>query len=235
MIFFLILAGLAIFFFFSLLWMGYKGFYFPILIRKAGSGIKKVACVGDSITYGYHIDNWFFHNYPYILQVLLGSEYYVRNFGLSGSTAMRSAKMSYRRFPNYCKSLKFLPDVIVIMFGTNDANAQNWNGPEVYTAEYRELLQSYRELSSRPMIWLMTPPLPLYPKTEVDRAMNEHIRQEQDCVKALAEEQDAQLIDLCEKTKDHPDWFQPDGVHPNAKGAMEIAYIIYDAIKGACV
>ena len=235
MIFFLILAGLAIFFFFSLLWTGYKGFYFPILIRKAGSGIKKVACVGDSITYGYHIDNWFFHNYPYILQVLLGSGYYVRNFGLSGSTAMRSAKMSYRRFPNYCKSLKFLPDVIVIMFGTNDANAQNWNGPEVYTAEYRELLQSYRELSSRLMIWLMTPPLPLYPKTEVDRAMNEHILQEQDCVKALAEEQDAQLIDLCEKTKDHPDWFQPDGVHPNAKGAMEIAHIIYDAIKGACV
>ena len=235
MIFFLILAGLAIFFFFSLLWTGYKGFYFPILIRKAGSGIKKVACVGDSITYGFHIDNWFFHNYPYILQVLVGSGYYVRNFGLSGSTAMRSAKMSYRRFPNYCKSLKFLPDVIVIMFGTNDANAQNWNGPEVYTAEYRELLQSYRELSSRLMIWLMTPPLPLYPKTEVDRAMNEHILQEQDCVKALAEEQDAQLIDLCEKTKDHPDWFQPDGVHPNAKGAMEIAHIIYDAIKGACV
>lgn len=235
MIFFLILAGLAIFFFFSLLWTGYKGFYFPILIRKAGCGIKIVACVGDSITYGYHIDNWFFHNYPYILQVLLGSGYYVRNFGLSGSTAMRSAKMSYRRFPNYCKSLKFLPDVIVIMFGTNDANAQNWNGPEVYTAEYRELLQSYRELSSRPMIWLMTPPLPLYPKTEVDRAMNEHIRQEQDYVKALAEEQDAQLIDLCEKTKDRPDWFQPDGVHPNAKGAMEIAHIIYDAIKGACV
>ena len=235
MIFFLILAGLAIFFFFSLLWTGYKGFYFPILIRKAGSGIKKVACVGDSITYGFHIDNWFFHNYPYILQVLLGKETYVRNIGLSGSTAMRSAKMSYRRFPNYRKSLKFQPDAVVIMFGTNDANAQNWKGPEVYMAEYRELLQSYRELSSRPMIWLMTPPLPLYPKTEVDRAMNEHIRQEQDCVKALAEEQDAQLIDLCEKTKDHPDWFQPDGVHPNAKGAMEIAHIIYDAIKGACV
>ena len=233
MIFFLILAGLAIFFFFSLLWTGYKGFYFPILIRKAGSGIKKIACVGDSITYGYHIDNWFFHNYPYILQVLLGSGYYVRNYGLSGSTAMRAAKMSYRRFPNYRKSLKFQPDAVVIMFGTNDANAQNWKGPEVYTAEYRELLQSYRELPSSPMIWLMTPPLPLYPKTEEDRAMNEHIRQERDCVKALAEELDVQVIDLCEKTKDHPDWFQPDGVHPNAKGAMEIAYIVYDAIKGA--
>ena len=235
MIFSLILAGLAIVYLLSLLWTGYKGFYFPIIVRKTGSGIKKVACVGDSITYGYHIDNWFFHNYPYILQVLLGSGYYVRNFGLSGSTAMRSAKMSYRRFPNYRKSLKFLPDVIVILFGTNDANAQNWKGPEVYTAEYRELLQSYRELPSGPVIWLMTPPLLFYPKTEEDRVMNEHIRQERDCVKALAEELDVQVIDLCEKTKDHTDWFQPDGVHPNAKGAMEIAHIVYDAIKGACV
>ena len=221
---------LAILYFLSLLWTGYKGFYFPLLIRKTGSGIKKVACVGDSITYGYHIDN-----YPYILQVLLDRGSYVRNFGLSGSTAMRSAKMSYRRFSNYRKSFRFQPDIVVIMFGTNDANAQNWKGPEVYTAEYRELLQSYRELSSDPIIWLMTPPLPLYPKTEEDKAMNEHIRQEQDCVKALAEELDAQVIDLCEKTKNHPDWFQPDGVHPNAKGAMEIAHIVYDAIKGACV
>ena len=233
MTYLLVFAILAILFLLSLLWTGYKGFSFPIIVRKTDRGIKKVACVGDSITYGYHIDNWFFHNYPYILQVLLGSGYYVRNFGLSGSTAMRSAKMPYRRFPNYRKSLKLQPDVVVIMFGTNDANAQNWKGPEVYTAEYRELLQSYRELPSGPVIWLMTPPLPLYPKTEEDKAMNERIRQERDCVKALAEEQDAQVIDLCTAVQGRQDWFQPDGVHPNAKGAMEIAHIVYEAIKGA--
>ena len=110
----IICFSLALFYLFSLIWTGYRGYYFPIFIRKTGSGVKKVACVGDSITYGFHIDNWFFHNYPYILQVLLGSRYYVRNFGLSGSTAMRSAKMSYRRFPNYRKSLKFQLDAVVI-------------------------------------------------------------------------------------------------------------------------
>lgn len=229
----IICFSLATFYLFSLIWTGYKGFYFPIFVRKTESGIKKVACVGDSITYGYHIDNWFFHNYPYILQVLLGRESYVRNFGLSGSTAMRSAKMSYRRFSNYRKSLRFQPDIVVFLFGTNDANAQNWSSPELYTAEYRELLQSYRELPSDPAIYLMTPPLLLYPQTEEDRSMNEHIRLEQVCVKALAQELGAQVIDLCEKTKDHPDWFQSDGVHPNAKGAMELAHIVYEAIKGA--
>ena len=41
MIFSLILAGLAIVYLLSLLWTGYKGFYFPIIVRKTGSGIKK--------------------------------------------------------------------------------------------------------------------------------------------------------------------------------------------------
>jgi len=82
-----------------ILWAGYKGYYFPILNKGTSAAAKKVACVGDSITYGFAIPNWFFHHYPYILQVLLGKEYDVRNFGMSGSTAMRSAKMSYRARP----------------------------------------------------------------------------------------------------------------------------------------
>lgn len=217
----------------SLLWTGYKGYYFPIFIRKTGSGVKKVACVGDSITYGYHIDNWFSYQYPKILQILLGDKWYVRNFGLSGSTAMRSAKMSYRRFPHYRKSLTFQPDIVVIMFGTNDANAQNWKGTETYASEYRELLLSYRDLPSKPALYLMTPPFPLYPNTEEDKAIHEHIALEQDCVKTLAAELGGEVIDLCAETKGHPDWFQPDGVHPNAKGAMEIARIVCGSIGKA--
>ena len=53
-----------------ILWAGYKGYYFPMLNKSTPAGTKKVACVGDSITYGFAIPNWFFHHYPYILQVL---------------------------------------------------------------------------------------------------------------------------------------------------------------------
>lgn len=214
----------------SLLWTGYKGYYFPIHIRKTEDGVKKVACVGDSITYGFQINNWFSYQYPRLLQILLGDQWYVRNLGLSGSTAMRSAKMSYRRFPNYRKSLAFQPDIVVIMFGTNDSNPQNWQGEEVYVSEYRELLLSYHDLPSVPKLYLMTPPSLLYPKTEEDAAMNARIAIERDCVKALASELGGEVIDLFAYTSGHFDWFQSDGIHPNAKGAMEIAHIVYKSI-----
>ena len=44
----------------------------------------KVACIGDSITYGHGIKNWPKNNYPAILQQLLGDGYHVQNFGVSG-------------------------------------------------------------------------------------------------------------------------------------------------------
>lgn len=48
-------------------------------------GQIKVACVGDSITYGHGIKGWSENNYPAVLQTLLGDEYHVANFGSSGA------------------------------------------------------------------------------------------------------------------------------------------------------
>jgi len=78
----------------------------------------KVACVGDSITYGY--------GYPEELQRLLGTAYDVRNFGYSGRTAMRTGDYPYFKEEIYKESLTFSPNIVVIMFGTNDSKVQNW-------------------------------------------------------------------------------------------------------------
>ncbi len=228
----LVVCGcLAAFYLISLIWTGYKGFFFPVFFKKTGSGVKRVACVGDSITYGYHIDNWYSYQYPRFLQILLGKAYYVRNFGKSGSTGMRSGKMPYRRYPVFGKSQAFLPDIVVVMFGTNDANSQNWKGREAFLSEYRELLQSYHSLPSKPDLFIMTPPALFRVATAEDAAMNEHIEAERGCVLELAAELDCRVIDLFAETQGHRDWFQEDGVHPNAKGAMEIAHIVYEKIK----
>ncbi|NLX80482.1 MAG: sialate O-acetylesterase, partial [Proteiniphilum sp.] len=48
----------------------------------------KVACVGNSITFGYLVENREKNAYPYQLQTMLGSEYEVGNFGLSGATLL---------------------------------------------------------------------------------------------------------------------------------------------------
>ena len=43
--------------------------------------MKKVACGGDSITWGFTIIHPAKHGYPAVLQHLLGDGYEVRNFG----------------------------------------------------------------------------------------------------------------------------------------------------------
>ncbi|MFV0269607.1 MAG: hypothetical protein ACK5HT_20995, partial [Draconibacterium sp.] len=50
--------------------------------------LVKVACVGDSITFGARLNNPDQHSYPAQLQLLLGKKYQVENFGVGGSTLL---------------------------------------------------------------------------------------------------------------------------------------------------
>lgn len=43
--------------------------------------MKKIACIGDSITWGFTLLNPWKQSYPALLQERLGTEYEVRNFG----------------------------------------------------------------------------------------------------------------------------------------------------------
>lgn len=217
-----------------LLWSGWNGFYFPIFWRKTSPDIQRVACIGDSITYGFAIKNWFFHHYPHILQLQLCGGYYVKNFGLSGSTGMKSSGMPYVNFHVYKQSRKFLPNIVVAMFGTNDANSANWRGKEKFISEYKELLFAYQTAESHPVMYVMTPP-PLFRKTNADDiAMEQNIEAVRECVFDIAVEMKFCVIDLFNEAKGHPDWFQTDGLHPNAAGAAEIAKIISKQIKLLC-
>ena len=47
---------------------------------EAKGGQIKVACAGDSTTYGHGISNWPRNNYPTVLQNLLGDGYHVNNY-----------------------------------------------------------------------------------------------------------------------------------------------------------
>ena len=56
-----------------------------IRLYKNGKDTIKVACVGNSVTYGYGISNWPKNNYPFILESFLGDEYTVNNYGKAGT------------------------------------------------------------------------------------------------------------------------------------------------------
>ena len=200
--------------------------------KKPQNGQVRVACVGDSITYGYGVEHWSRNNYPAVLQSLLGKGHCVNNYGFSGATASDRGDSPYRRERVYRDSLSFRPDIVILMLGTNDTKPQNWRGAQAYANDLKALIAAYRTLPSHPDIWLMAPP-PVWDMDghgvgyDIDRRV---LKEElYPAVSELADSEKVWYIDLYEALQEHPQLFR-DGVHPNADGAKRIAKTVYQAI-----
>lgn len=197
----------------------------------------RIACVGDSITYGAGISNSSQNSYPARLQKFLGSGYKVRNFGASGYTLQKSGNYPYWENENFQKSLDFAPDIVLLMLGTNDGKSCNWQGSEAFLADYREMIRYYQELKSSPQLYLMTPATVFPQDTDPDLPDNaydicaETVDLIAELIRNLAQELGLPLIDIHQATSSHPEYFREDGVHPNAEGAEFIARQVYAAIK----
>ena len=214
---------------FTLFYLGLVNCYHPI--KKAKNGEIKVACVGDSITYGCMVANQSKNNYPVILNKLLGQHYCVANFGYSDRTAIKTGNHPYTAEKLYQQSLDFRPDIVVIMLGSNDSKKINWD-KEKYVKDYGEIIDSYLNLECSPKVYLMVPP-PVFAKGKnVLYGIRKNVIDDEICPAAIKLAQDKQIpyINLHEIFKDKAHLFA-DGVHPNAKGCKLLAQEVYDAIK----
>lgn len=233
MVFLLILmlaAGIVIFGFFY----GFTTFHVKKKVRK---GQCRVACIGDSITYGCGVKNWPKNNYPAVLGKMLGSKYCVINYGYSARTLMSSGDHPYIKETLFQKSLAFEPDIVIVKLGTNDAKAENWKNKEAFKEEYKRFLASYQKLSSSPKIYLCTPSATFYPEENSNGKIignvtipPENLREAVHAVLELGEELDIPVIDIYSFTRGHRDWFF-EGLHPNALGARMLAEEIFRNIK----
>ena len=88
--------------------------------KKMKSDKIRVACVGDSITYGFNLINREKESYPSVLNELLGKEYEVGNFGFSGRTLLKNGDYPYVSEKLYQDSLNFNAKIVIIKLGTND-------------------------------------------------------------------------------------------------------------------
>ena len=194
-------------------------------------GQIKVACIGDSITYGHGIKNWPKNNYPVVLQNLLGDGYHVNSYGVSGRAVQDNSDQPYTELPRYQEGLDYGADIVVFMMGTNDSKPENWHGADAFKAELLTLLDSYGDAE----IIICTPATAFFldGKTEgpaeydIQPLVVEEIAQ---IVRDVAAERGYTLVDIHELTASHPDWFAKDGVHPNNDGAAAIAQAINDKI-----
>ena len=74
----------------------------------------KVACIGNSVTYGYLLPDREQNAYPFQLQKMLGEDYEVGNFGKSGATLLNKGHRPYMQQQEYKDAMAFGGDIAVI-------------------------------------------------------------------------------------------------------------------------
>lgn len=187
----------------------------------------RVACVGNSITYGAYIPNRDKNSYPGQLQAYLGTDYEVKNFGVSGRTLFAKGDYPYIQTDDYKASQAFAPDIVLIKMGTNDSKPQNWKYSSEFKADYQALIDSYRNLPSHPRIILLTPIKCFLPEDAgiSDPIIGQKIRP---LIEELAYENQLEVINLYHlfEASDDP-CLLPDRLHPSSIGAGMMAQKVY--------
>ena len=192
----------------------------------------RVACIGDSITWGFTLLNPWKQSYPALLQEKLGPDYSVRNFGYNDASARFDADTPYVRKRVYQESLEWNPDIVLLMLGTNDTKTRNWD-PDIFRRDYRRIVESYQALPSHPRVIPIAPIriftvmgipwLGLHPDT-----MEEGVRP---AIREIAAQMGLELIDLQDLFTDSH--FCRDGVHPQRTGARMLAEAIWSGVTWA--
>ncbi|MFV0506203.1 MAG: GDSL-type esterase/lipase family protein [Bacteroidales bacterium] len=188
----------------------------------------RIACVGDSITFGAGIEGRDSLAYPPKLNALLGSDYIVKNYGVSGRTLLRKGDFPYINEKAYKDALSWNPNVILIKLGTNDTKPQNWQYGKEYKTDYIDLIESFQKLSSRPRV-ILVKPVPAFQSNYMisDIVIVDEIIP---IIDEICKELNFQAIDLHTPMLDDGALF-PDHIHPNAEGAAKMAELIYMQIK----
>ena len=201
------------------------------VVPKADKGRIRVACVGDSITYGCFCAGQPWNNYPRQLGKLLGDAHQVVNFGYTNRTLTKGGDHPYTGEKLYQQSLEFRPDIVLIMLGTNDTKPYNWD-PAAYKQDMIDLIDSYRSLDSYPQVFIMLPPPAFEVRGEVMWDIKADVLENEllPILQEIADEHGVPLIDTYSPFIGRSDLFI-DGVHPTPKGAALMAKTVYDAVE----
>ena len=203
----------------------------------------KVACIGDSITYGFGLADREGACYPAQLQRLLDARYpgvyEVRNFGNSGRgvylDSMRGPeKRGYRWMSEHRAALAWRPDIVICNLGIND------NGEYIkeheggrrrgqFADDYSALLNDYREANPRTRFFIWTK---LAPLAKGQRFYESHERfLMQADLEEVARRIGATGIDMQSPLAAKAEQIlAKDKIHPDAEGARIIAEATFAAL-----
>ena len=211
----------------------------------------KVACVGDSITFGSGLKPGE-ARYPQVLATLMGPDFDVRGFGNPGKTAgdyPGQAGRWYGSTREHKQALDFKADIYICNLGINDTG--RWWNPELFSKGYEALLQAWKNANpkARFFAWGYR-----WGRTTAARSTKRHspataIRtyanmrgsdngsaanrpEAEKLIAAVARKYKVSLFDALHPLSDHPEWYV-DGLHPTEQGARRIAEITFAKLAKA--
>lgn len=218
--------------------MKQKALFFSVIFLFFWAGIFaqiqkiKVACIGNSVTYGYGLKNPDTESYPAQLQQMLGEKYEVKNFGHSGATLLRKGHNPYYKTKEFSEALKSDPGIAIIHLGLNDTDPRDWNNySNEFRGDYSWLIDTLRKANPNVKVYicLMTPIFNEHPRFR--SGTRDWYREIQNLIPQIAKVNYTGLIDLHTPFYFHPNLF-PDALHPNKEGAIILAKTVYSSITG---
>ncbi|MGX1930890.1 GDSL-type esterase/lipase family protein [Flagellimonas sp. 2504JD4-2] len=198
-------------------------------VQTQENKVAKIACVGNSITYGAGMDDRENNAYPTQLQNMLGDAYEVRNFGVSARTLLKKGDHPYWETSEYKEALDYGADMVFIKLGTNDTKKQNRIYFDEFESDYKSLISAFKERNEKARIVLLLP-VPSY-LNDSTSIWNPIIKNEiTPMTQQVAYDLNLETIDLYQLFVDNPGLL-PDKIHPSSLGATLIAKRAYEAVK----
>lgn len=189
----------------------------------------RIACIGDSITDGFGLDDPDEDSYPNWLQYFFGDDFVVNpRLGACNAAIWRNSWLPYKTTDKYIEALNWPADFHVICLGSNDSHYTKSN---TFKTEFREdylsLIGALKEKSpNAKLLVCFIPPMP------GKETLGDAIHVINDLISAIASSSslNATVVDLYTPFSIDPLLYSEDGVHPNLEGAKKIAHIVYESI-----
>lgn len=220
---------------------------------SAASAVITVGVIGDSITCTRRASgscngvfcakcNGPFRqlvHYPELLQMKLGTGYFVTNYGQAGTTAMNYHRAHvplvdpWRLTPEHPAAVAASHDIVVLMLGTNDAIGPLWSEAN-YSRALLEIVAEFNATSKRTIV-LVPPPVSQASATSDANLMRIINTRLPTLVPTLAREANVELASPYSAFMqcggpDPGEALTCDGVHPTPAGQLHLAAVVAAAI-----
>ena len=210
----------------------------------------RISCCGDSITFGLMATSPR-NSYPSELQTLLGKDFEVLNFGVSGATVISNYEphpdryLPYMITPEYTEALNSESDIVVLMLGMNDGNPTHHFNSEnggiisesylnLYKSTLENIIDSFLKIPVIPKLYLVkTTEMTreegeLFSKSYVDN-FTDNLIKIRNIQTSVAKDKKVCLIDTYDDIK-NPLYYS-DGCHLSDEGYRKLAEVIYKALQ----